>query len=244
MKTLVEKRQFCRGVAVRCKAVESPGCVENSPVSIQVNHHNVRLRCNRALVISLNAAAISLSPDGPLPEHAALDSLPALDQRHEAHHTAEDKAPLPRERHVSEDDLVDDRDVDDGERRADAGDDGPEQEAILEQGVEDGEGAGVFFGVHVEQAAGQVLGFPGHDAEQDCEDGVCCGSSAEGEVASGVVAVVAVVAEVAVACAVDDDDEAGKTERAHASAINELVDDELFGKDTGAETVRRSCHDI
>jgi len=128
----------------------------------------MRLRGNRALVVDFNAATISLSPGDPLPEHAALDSLPALDERHEAHDAAEDKAPLPRERHVSEDDLVDDGDVDNGERRADAGDDGPEQEAVLEQGVEDGEGAGVFFGVHVEQAAGQVLGFPGHDAEQDC----------------------------------------------------------------------------
>lgn len=127
----------------------------------------MRLR-NRALIIPLNAATINLPPNSPLPEHAALNSLPALNQRHEAHHAAKDKAPLPRERHVSEDDLVDDGDVDDGERRADACDDGPEQEAVLKQGVEDGEGAGVFFGVHVEQAAGQVLGFPGHDAEQDC----------------------------------------------------------------------------
>ena len=204
----------------------------------------MRLRGDRTLIVAFDAATISLPPDDSLPEHATLDSLPALDERYKAHDAAEDKAPLPRERHVSEDDLVDDRDVDDGERRADAGDDGPEQEAVLEQGVEDGEGAGVFFGVHVEQAAGQVLGFPGHDAEQDCEDGVCCGSSAEGEVASGVVAVVAVVAEVAVACAVDDNDEAGETERAHASAVNELVDDELFGEDAGAETVRWAGHDV
>ena len=204
----------------------------------------MRLRGNRALVVALNAATISLPPDDPLPEHAALDSLPALDERHEAHDAAEDKAPLPRERHVSEDDLVDDGDVDDGERRADAGDDGPEQEAVLEQGVEDGEGAGVFFGVHVEQAAGQVLGFPGHDAEEHCEDGVGCGAGAEGEVAGRVVAVVAVVAEVAVAYAVDDDHEAGEAEGAHAGAVDELVDDELFGEDAGAETVRWACHDI
>lgn len=55
---------------------------------------------------------------------------------------------------------------------------------------------------------------------------------------------VAVIAEVAIACAVDDDDEAGETERAHACAVDEFVDDELFGEDTGAETVWRSCHDI
>lgn len=55
---------------------------------------------------------------------------------------------------------------------------------------------------------------------------------------------VAVVAEVAVAGAVDDDDEAGEAEGAHAGAVDELVDDELFGEDAGAETVRWACHDI
>ena len=199
---------------------------------------------NRALIVAFNAATIALPSDNPLPEHAALDSLPALNKRHKAHHAAEDKAPLPRKRHVSENNLVDNRDVDDGERRADADNDGPKQEAVLEQGVEDGERAGVFFGVHVEQAAGQVLGFPGHDAEQDCQDRVCGGAGAEGEVASWIVAVVAVVAEVAVACAVDDDDEAGEAERAHAGAVYEFVDDELFGEDAGAETVWWSGHDV
>ena len=172
--------------------------------------HTRHLR-NRTLVVAFDAAAIDLPPDSPLLEHTAFDGLPALDQRHEAHHATEDEAPLPGEWHVSEDDLVDDRDVDDGERGADACDDSPEQEAVLEQGVEDGESAGVFFRVHVEQAAGQVFGFPSHDAEQDCQDAVCCGASAEGKIAGGVVAVITVVAEIAIACAVDDDDEAGKT---------------------------------
>jgi hypothetical protein len=199
---------------------------------------------NRALIVAFNTTTITLPPDKALPEHAALDSLPALNERHEAHHATKDEAPLPRERHVSENDLVDDRDVDDRERRADADDDRPEQEAVLEQGVEDGEGAGVFFGVHVEQAAGQVLGFPGHDAEQDGQDGVCCGAGAEGEVAGRVVAVVAVVTKVAVACAVDDDDEAGEAEGAHACTVDEFVDDELFGEDAGAETVRWAGHDV
>jgi len=185
-----------------------------------------------------------LPPDSLLLEHAALDSFPALDERNEAHHAAEDKAPLPRERHVPEDNLVDDRDVYDGERCADACDDGPEQEAVLEQGVEDGESARIFFGVHVEQAAGQVLGFPGHDAEQDCQDAVCCAAGAKGEVAGIIVAVVAVVTEVTVAYAIDDDDEAGETERAHACAVDELVDDEFFGEDTRAETVGWSGHHI
>lgn len=126
------------------------------------------LLSNRAFIVALNTAAVTLPSHGSLAEHTAFDRFPALDEGDEAHDAAEDQTPLPCERHVSEDDLVDDGDVDDGKRRAEADDDGPEEEAVLEQSVEDGESAGVFFGVHVEQAAGQVLGFPGHDAEQDC----------------------------------------------------------------------------
>ena len=55
---------------------------------------------------------------------------------------------------------------------------------------------------------------------------------------------IAVIAEVAVACAVDDDDEAGEAEGAHARAVDEFVDDELFSEDARAETMRRSCHDV
>lgn len=128
------------------------------------NHHARSLLSNRALVVALDTAAVALSSHSSLAEHAAFDRFPALNERDEAHDAAEDETPLPRERHVSENDFVDDGNVDDGERRAEAGDDGPEEEAVLEQRVENGEGAGIFFGVHVEQAAGQVLGFPGHDA--------------------------------------------------------------------------------
>lgn len=146
------------------------------------HRHTRRLR-HGALVVAFNAATVGLPSGHPLLEHMALDSLPALNQRHEAHHAAEHKAPFPGQRHVSKNNLVDDRDVDDGKRRANTSDDRPEQEAVLEQGVENGERAGVFFGVHVEQTAGQVLCFPGHDAEQNGQDAVCCGASAEGEVA-------------------------------------------------------------
>jgi hypothetical protein len=145
---------------------------------------------------------------------------------------------------MSENDLVDDGDVDDGERRADTCDDRPEQEAVLEQSVEDGERAGIFLRIHVEQAAGQVLRFPSHDTEQDCQDAVRCGTSAKREVASWVVAMVAVVSEVTITGTVDDYHEADETQGAHASAVDEFVDDQFFGEDSGAETVRWSGHDV
>jgi hypothetical protein len=200
--------------------------------------------CNRALVVALDTAAIASHPHGPFLEHATLDSFPAFNQRHEADHASKNQTPLPSQRHVSENDLVDDRDVDDGERGANTCNDGPEQEAILEQRVDDGERTGIFFRIHVEQATGQMFRFPCHDAEQDCQDAVRCGASTEGEVAGRIVAVVAVVPKVAVASAVDYYHEANEAQRAHASAVNEFVDNQLFGEDSGAKAVRRPGHDV
>jgi hypothetical protein len=88
--------------------------------------HVVTTLCNRALVVALDTAAIASHSHSPFLEHATLDSFPAFDKRHEADYAAKDQTPLPGERHVSEDNLVDDRDVDDGERRADTCDDSPE----------------------------------------------------------------------------------------------------------------------
>lgn len=145
---------------------------------------------------------------------------------------------------MSEDNLVDDGDVDDGERRAETSHHSPEQEAILEQRVEDRESAGVFLGVHVEQTAVQMLCFPRHKTEEDGQDTVGCATSAEWKVAGRVVAVVAIVAKVAVAYAVNYDYEAYEAESAHAGAVDEFVDDQLFGEYTSAKTVRRAYHDI
>jgi GTP cyclohydrolase II len=203
---------------------------------------------NRAFVVASNAATATTSRESPrhrtFLEGAALDSLPALNERNKADDAAENKTPLPGQRRVSENNTVDDRNVNDRERGAEARADSPEQEAVLEQSVEDREGAAVLFRVHVEQAAGQVFGFPRHDAEEDGQDAVSRGAGAEGQGAGVVVAVVAVGAQVAVAVRVHDDHEADQAECAHAGAVDEFVDYQLLGEDAGAQAVGRACHDV
>ena len=186
-----------------------------------------RLR-HRALVVAHDAATAATSRKMPrnrtFLERATLDGLPALNERNEANNAAEDKTPLPRQWRVSENDAVDDRNVDYRERSAESRADSPEQEPVLEQRVEDRESAAVIFGVHVEQTAGQMFRFPRHDAEEHGQDAVSRSASAEGQAAGIVVAVVAVGAQVAVAVGVHDDHEADQAERAHAGAVDELVD--------------------
>lgn len=139
---------------------------------------------------------------------------------------------------------VDDRDVDDREGREQASQHGEEEEFVLPDGVDDGEGAGLLFGVHVEQAAGQVLRLQGHDREQDGEDAVRRAASAVRQITRLIEALVAVVTQIAIADTVGDDDVGHETEDAHESAVDELVDDELLGEDAGFEAVRRAGHDV
>lgn len=145
---------------------------------------------------------------------------------------------------MPENNTVDDRNVDDRKRSAQTRADSPEEETVLQQSIENRESAVVFLRVHVEQAAGQVLRLPCHDAQQSGQNAVSRGAGAEWQAASLVVAVVAVGAEVAVAVGVDDDDEAGQAQRAHARAVDELVDYQLLCEDAGSQAVGRARHDV
>ena len=145
---------------------------------------------------------------------------------------------------MSENNAIDDRNVNDRERSAETRADSPEQEAVLEQCVENRKSAAVLFRIHVEQAAGQVFGFPRHDAKEYGQDAVSRGAGAEGQGAGVVVAVIAVGTQVAVAVGVHDDHEAEQAERAHAGTVYELVDYQLLCEDAGAQAVGRTCHDV
>lgn len=143
---------------------------------------------------------------------------------------------------MAENNPIDNRNVNDRERRANTHNHSPEEESVLAQRAEHRERTGVFFRVHVEEAAGEVLGLPGHEAEEDGEDAVGGGAGAEGQVARRVVAVVAVGAEVAVAVGVEDDDETDEAQRAHARAVDEFVDDEFAGENASAQGVGWAGH--
>lgn len=190
------------------------------------------------LLLSINNNA------GPQPP---LARLPELNQSHIDDDASGHDAPLPRDRIVLEDEGVDLGKVDDGEGDEEAGGDGEEEEAVVPDGVEDGEGAlAPQLGVHGEQGAREVLDLPGGDQQQEAEGGVGGGAGAEDGLAGAVEAVVALVAEAEGPGrpAVDDGGEGGDTQRPHEEAVGHLVHDDLPGEDADAQVVRGPQHDV
>lgn len=106
-----------------------------------------------------------------------------------------------------EDNGIDSGKVDDRKRNNEAGNNSPEQEAIVIDGMEDSQPALVFCRVEVEEGSREMLDFPGGDEEEEGqyrEDG---GSGTKDGIAIGVVDVVAFISETAIIGAVNDSNE-------------------------------------
>jgi len=145
---------------------------------------------------------------------------------------------------VSEDSRVDDRDVDDWERRQHASHDSKEEKSVLPNGVDYGERPRVHLGIHVEQRSLKVLYFPRCDAEQNSQNTIGSSTGAEDDVTAVVVSIVAAMSKLASTWSVSYHDKADQTQGAEESAIDEFVDNETFGEDANLERVGRSSHDV
>ena len=100
------------------------------------------------------------------------------------------------------------------------------------------------FGLHSEKAAAEVYQFPGeeeaeprHAHERRC-------SRAEHLVAGSTVAVIAVLAETAVAEAPDHKAEGGEAEGGHPQAVGEGVDEEFVGEDAAFQVLGWALEDV
>ncbi len=80
-----------------------------------------------------------------------LSRLPGLNERNVRNDRGGNNAPLPTDGRVLEDSAVDDRDINDRESDEEASEDRPEQEAIAQDGVDDGEWAAKLLRIHVEE---------------------------------------------------------------------------------------------
>jgi len=129
------------------------------------------------------------------------------------------------------------------ERSDHANDGRPEEELILVQGAEESD-ENVALGVHVEEAESEVLSFQSHEGDLHRHDGVGSSSSLESEIASFVVAFIAILSQIAVANTDNDDHVAYQAEDTGNTTIDELVDDELCREDTSLEGVWWPKHDI
>ncbi|GJC93041.1 hypothetical protein ColKHC_01867 [Colletotrichum higginsianum] len=173
----------------------------------------------------------------------ALDELPGLDTDDVEEREADDDAPLPRDANVLEKGGVERRDVDDGEDGKGADDDGPEEELVVIDVLEEGELA-LAVGVQAEHGSAQVLELPGRDEDdpgklgEDSSTGAEHGSAGLGE------SLVALLAKGSAVGTVDDNDERGQRQCTHDDAVDNHVDDDLVGKDTALLVLGGLAHDI
>lgn len=133
--------------------------------------------------------------------------------------------------------VVDDRDIENGESKHEAGHDTPEQEPVAPD-IEHPLGeVALRLGLHAEETASKVDHLPGEEEGKPGHAGECCCSGAEYCIARVVgrrivILSVATHGKVAIAPAEHDESEGGKTESGHPNTIDEGINNDFPGKDT------------
>lgn len=174
------------------------------------------------------------------PKVYPLSQLPHLDASKENRRLHKDDAPLPRNPLVPEHDPIEPGDVEDGEDGHDAGDDGPEEEAVLPEVAGPLREGVLRLGLHAEEAAPEVHHLDGEEEREPNHGREAGGAGPEHQVAAGRVAVVAVFADLAVAEAVEDEDEAAEAEGCHPETVDEHVEHQLGGENALFQLVIQS----
>jgi hypothetical protein len=120
----------------------------------------------------------------------SLASLPHLNEADIYNNTASNDTPLPCKTLVLEHLGVEVGDIHDREDHDEAGNNGPEEELVVVDGLEHREGASGTL-IHVEEAAVEVLHLPCCDEQQESQRGEGRGTSAVNKVTSIISALVA-----------------------------------------------------
>lgn len=122
--------------------------------------------------------------------------LPHLNAGDINNETSKHNAPLPSDSAVLEDRVVDNRNINDWEGDEEASDNGPKQEAVVIDGVEDTEWPLKLLPIEIEERTAEMLDFPSGNQNKETQDGEDSGACSEDGLASIVVSRVAVGSEV------------------------------------------------
>lgn len=159
--------------------------------------------------------------------------LPALNAQEKEECLNEDDAPLPGDGSMLQDDIIDDRDVDEREHGNESSNDGPEEELVAPDINNPLGEVTLAARLHAEERTAHVDHFPGQEQGEPSQAGKCRGTSAEDNLATFAL-LVAVRADVcsAVAKSVDNKNERGKAERGHPETVDNHVKHKLGGENT------------
>lgn len=143
-----------------------------------------------------------------------------------------------------EDFVVDDWDVENGEYGDEAGKDTPEEEGVAPD-VRDPDGVRILgLGLHAEEGTTHVDHLPREEEGEPGEADEGCAASPKDELTLIRVIVVAVVAELAIAEAPDNERERREAKSRHPESIHGEIDENLLGKDADPAIMRWPGHDI
>ena len=208
-----------------------------------LNHTAVDLFIPNAILTKLpcQSGLLLRGPGSSPSKKDALAPLPALHAEQEQQGLDEDNPPFPGDARVGEDDVVDDRHVQDRERQQKPGHDAEEQEAVAPHVDHPLRREVLGLGaarrarrrrVHVEEAAAHVHHLPGQQQREP-------GHAHEGRGAGSVhrrafrgVAAVAAAGQVPLAPAEEHQRERRQAEGCDPDAVHDGVDDDFPGEDS------------
>jgi hypothetical protein len=167
-----------------------------------------------------------------VPEINALAPLPGLAASEEKNRFDKHHTPLPGDTDMLEDNVIDHRDVQDGEGRDESNHDAAEQKLVAPDVKHPLGEIALGIGLHAEEAAAHINHLPGEEESEPCHAHEGRSSGAEHTVAFGAVVAVAARGQVAISPTKEDERERGETESRHPDAVDHGVDYDFPGENT------------
>jgi hypothetical protein len=164
-----------------------------------------------------------------------LTPLPGLRAQEEQACRNEHDSPFPGNWCVLEDHRVQSRNINEREECDEAGENSPKEELVAPNIDSPLCEIAIRVGLHAEEGSTHINHFPCEEQCKPCQACECCSSGTKDQFARLAIGFVASGSQVPVAKAVDDQDEARKTQQCDPEAIHDHVDDEFHGEDAGLE---------
>ena len=166
------------------------------------------------------------------PEVDPLGKLPRFDAEEEEAGRDEDNTPFPADASVSEDIMIDDRDIQGREDGNKASDNSPEQELIAPNIRHPLSKVPLAVRLHAEEAPTHVDHFPSQEKREPSKAGEAGRAGSEYRVTSFGIGGIAILSQITITKPVQDEGEGGQTECCHPETVDDHINQDFDGEDT------------
>jgi hypothetical protein len=161
-----------------------------------------------------------------------LGKLPRFDTEEEEERRDEDDPPFPADTSVSEDIMIDDRDIQDREDGKKTSYDSPEQELVAPNIRHPLGKVPLTVRLHAKEAPTHVNHFPSQEKREPGKAGKAGSAGSENRVTSFGIGRIAILSQITIAKSVQDEGEGGQTEGCYPETIDDHIDHDFDGEDT------------